>query len=628
MKQTRLRTVLVLPAVLACICAPVAAQTQTTQWPKEPQIKSDTPQLENPAFIVTSKLDEYRRSCLPMPDNLPDSLNPTAFHETTFTSALGVLRGSADPCEASVALKLFFEGSRGEWTLADATAGLMEVTTHTAAETVAGSIVMRGVHVATPWLAVSLYLADALKEEFEKRKANQPYKDALKLFQDSRGWSGREIDLKTVDLDVQITQKWDTVESIPVKSGQELEKVRPSHERPRLGEYNAGWATYDQRKAALDRLAATEEAELLYDVAALALQRRVLNEFRRPLVGKTCGQRLKEIAGCRAAPSAAPPMPSPTSGAAWVLTDTVISPDYTAGDGNPRSMKISGSSASLVYQNADANGGSVWVNLSFNFSWTPPPASIPAGQPFNISASVADAGTWVGERIWTWNAHGNIVAKGPGLSGQPKVAGGAIITGNIKDPKTWTPSASGSWTGTMPGSATPGQVVDITVQFGLDDQGITGGPLHGTVTYKYAFKYPLQQQRDHNYPAQPQPSAIPSPARLPPNAAPLPPPARVTGAFAGQWSGRWQNDQGESGEDSLVLTEEPNGSLRGTWSGNLPVTGRRIDNHTAMLSGRTATRSYTIDARVEDGVLTLSYSASRLDAGGSYTGRSVLRPTK
>ncbi len=128
----------------------------------------------------------------------------------------------------------------------------------------------------------------------------------------------------------------------------------------------------------------------------------------------------------------------------------------------------------------------------------------------------------------------------------------------------------------------------------------------------------LQQQIDYNCPLQPPPSG----------AAPLPPPARVTGAFAGQWSGRWQNDQGESGEDSLVLTEEPNGSLRGTWSGNLPVTGRRIDNHTAMLSGRTATRSYTIDARVEDGVLTLSYSASRLDAGGSYTGRSVLRPAK
>jgi hypothetical protein len=93
--------------------------------------------------------------------------------------------------------------------------------------------------------------------------------------------------------------------------------------------------------------------------------------------------------------------------------------------------------------------------------------------------------------------------------------------------------------------------------------------------------------------------------------------------LSGTWAGRWTNSLGERGADSLIVTEDAEGGLSGTWSGNIPVTGRRTGGSTFEMSGRTATREYRITASLSGGTLALDYTVRRLDAAGSYSGRST-----
>lgn len=107
--------------------------------------------------------------------------------------------------------------------------------------------------------------------------------------------------------------------------------------------------------------------------------------------------------------------------------------------------------------------------------------------------------------------------------------------------------------------------------------------------------------------------------------APAPPAAPARAALTGSWKGTWTNSVGEKGPDSLVIEEAPDGTLAGTWSGNLRVAGRRVDATTLELTGRTSSRAYDVQGTLADGVLTLRYVAKRLDGRGSYEGTSALR---
>jgi hypothetical protein len=98
--------------------------------------------------------------------------------------------------------------------------------------------------------------------------------------------------------------------------------------------------------------------------------------------------------------------------------------------------------------------------------------------------------------------------------------------------------------------------------------------------------------------------------------------AQAGSSFAGRWTGQYVNSVGDRGDDTLVLEEDRDGRLRGTWTGNIEVFGRRIDENTAELHGRTQTREYRITLRRHHDGLTLHYVARRLDAPGEYKGES------
>lgn len=100
------------------------------------------------------------------------------------------------------------------------------------------------------------------------------------------------------------------------------------------------------------------------------------------------------------------------------------------------------------------------------------------------------------------------------------------------------------------------------------------------------------------------------------------PPAPTPASLTGRWAGSWSNSVGESGADSLLLQEDGSGNLSGTWSGNIPVQGRRLSASEIELRGANGRRNFTIRGSLEGGQLVLRYTARRLDAPGSYTGES------
>jgi len=102
----------------------------------------------------------------------------------------------------------------------------------------------------------------------------------------------------------------------------------------------------------------------------------------------------------------------------------------------------------------------------------------------------------------------------------------------------------------------------------------------------------------------------------------------VNEMFAGTWRGTWTNTLGEKGADSLVLTEGSGGNLEGTWSGTVRVSGRRSGPAALTLQGRTSTRSYQISGTFRGNILSLRYTVTRLDKGGTYKGESTLTRTK
>ena len=98
------------------------------------------------------------------------------------------------------------------------------------------------------------------------------------------------------------------------------------------------------------------------------------------------------------------------------------------------------------------------------------------------------------------------------------------------------------------------------------------------------------------------------------------------GVFTGRGEGEWKNRLGESGEDSLSLRENRDGTLNGIWTGEVDVSGTRTNSDTTELRGQTATRSYQIAGTLDRArdEMRLKYIVTRMNAGGSYHGSSRL----
>jgi hypothetical protein len=93
--------------------------------------------------------------------------------------------------------------------------------------------------------------------------------------------------------------------------------------------------------------------------------------------------------------------------------------------------------------------------------------------------------------------------------------------------------------------------------------------------------------------------------------------------IAGSWAGTYTNSLGNNGNTKLQLSEDGSGNLTGTWD-DVNVTGKRTGSSTFQFSGKTTTISYEVNATINNGTMTLNYTATRLTTSGSYTGSATL----
>jgi len=91
-----------------------------------------------------------------------------------------------------------------------------------------------------------------------------------------------------------------------------------------------------------------------------------------------------------------------------------------------------------------------------------------------------------------------------------------------------------------------------------------------------------------------------------------------------KWRGTWTNSLGENGNDTLEITTDTAGNFKGVWSGNINVTGQWLTKATLKMSGKTTTRDYQVTGTIQDSTLFLSYTATRLNSSGTYTGEEKL----
>jgi hypothetical protein len=86
-------------------------------------------------------------------------------------------------------------------------------------------------------------------------------------------------------------------------------------------------------------------------------------------------------------------------------------------------------------------------------------------------------------------------------------------------------------------------------------------------------------------------------------------PSRIRPSFDGPWVGKWKNDLGQGGKETLSLQVTKSDFLRGTWSGDIEMTAERLGKDTFVFEARTPKRFYRGVGRIAGLLLYLDYTA-------------------
>lgn len=99
-------------------------------------------------------------------------------------------------------------------------------------------------------------------------------------------------------------------------------------------------------------------------------------------------------------------------------------------------------------------------------------------------------------------------------------------------------------------------------------------------------------------------------------------PSRIRPSVAGSWTGRYENDVGEVGAETLTLKQDDGDTIHGTWSG-VTLKGERIGKDVIFFEAQTANRFYRSAGQVTGEQLAIDYAAHRTNGEqGTYHGRS------
>ncbi len=260
--------------------------------PPQTGVKGENPQFESPSGLLFVTLQQYKEKCLPLPDNLSEVTSGNAYREGTYSAAAGIIKSAPNPCEASVELKLFLEGQKGEWTLGHFAGeskdmGLRVVFSALIQKYLIGMAV-------NPTLTIGIKLSSLVEEELKKRSSAAPIQAANEIFKKTRGMSRDGVDRTEADLKSKISSHEKNLDNLTVKYGQKLEGYRPKHPYNRLNPSTA-WQIFFDKELEFAKQEAVERADILYEISSLEFQRGVLNQHRRPLLEKTCDEVIESL---------------------------------------------------------------------------------------------------------------------------------------------------------------------------------------------------------------------------------------------------------------------------------------------------------------------------------------------
>ena len=86
-------------------------------------------------------------------------------------------------------------------------------------------------------------------------------------------------------------------------------------------------------------------------------------------------------------------------------------------------------------------------------------------------------------------------------------------------------------------------------------------------------------------------------------------PSRIRPSLAGSWSGKYENDLGETDSDTLLFRQDEGDALQGAWSGNVKLTGERIGKDVFLFEAGTDKRLYRAAGQVAGELLEFEYCA-------------------
>jgi hypothetical protein len=94
--------------------------------------------------------------------------------------------------------------------------------------------------------------------------------------------------------------------------------------------------------------------------------------------------------------------------------------------------------------------------------------------------------------------------------------------------------------------------------------------------------------------------------------------------LSGSWAGNWLADDGTTGTETLQITDDGSGNLKGVWGGGLNETGQWLNQTNFELSGQNTTSTLHDQGYVLGNTLVLYYTSTGSGESDNYTGVEIL----
>ena len=279
--------------------------------------KFDQEQLAKKLFDRTLK---FKDACLPSMDakNIEDIQN--IFKSSVTKKATDISEASENMCEEAVAVSLYLNSEKrttnseavaeGLWTWATFNPNKADKVDFAAKKLLAEGALKEVAGEYLPIISKLMNIADnyqLIKRVYKEHEADAQYKEAYKLFSDSKNMSSESLDEYEKNMQSKINTLKDKIDSSDSRYFEQLEfAARRLDEKIQMNQHSNNVIRYDQasidalwREFASDqeskkKLYEDKKAQMLAQYTELSLYQSVIKDFRKPMREKGCDEFIKD----------------------------------------------------------------------------------------------------------------------------------------------------------------------------------------------------------------------------------------------------------------------------------------------------------------------------------------------